>query len=112
MTANRIALILAGLWAAWWVFFEGAEAVGSRSFGQAILFLLLMGGGVVLAWKRPLIGGAVLLLEGIAALAMFTPMWIRRFDALQVLLMFAIMCAPPLVSGAMLVASGIRAAHR
>lgn len=112
MTAKRIALALASVWAAWWIFFEGAEAAGSRNFGQAVLFLALMGGGVVLAWKKPVIGGAVLLLEGVAALAMFTPMWIRRFDALEFLLLFTIMCAPPIVSGAMLVIGGLRAAQK
>lgn len=112
MTAKRIALAVAALWAAWWIFFEGSEAVATRNFGQALVFLVLMGGGVVLAWKRPVIGGAVLLIEGIAAIALFAPMWMRRFDALEILLLFAIMCAPPLVSGAMLLMSGRRAAHR
>lgn len=112
MVAKRIALAIAGLWAGWWIFFEGAEAIGSRNFGQAILFLVLMGGGVVLAWRKPVIGGTVLLVEGLAALAMFTPMWMRRFDALEILLLFALMCAPPLISGAMLLVGGMRAAHR
>ncbi|HWR50478.1 MAG TPA: hypothetical protein VN428_05200 [Bryobacteraceae bacterium] len=111
MRSNRIALVLAGLWAAMWIFFEGAESLGSGHFGQALLFLLLMGGGVALAWKWPVIGGGLLLLEGLAALAMFTPMWIRRFDALQAILLFSLMCAPPLVAGAMLLIGGVRDAR-
>lgn len=103
MKMKRLALLLAGLWAAWWIFFEGTEAAGSRSYGQATVFLVLMGGGVALAWKRPLAGGALLFLEGVASVALFAPMWLRRFELLQVLLLFTIMCAPPLVSGAMLV---------
>lgn len=101
----RLALAVGLAWACFWVLFEGAEAMGSHQFGQAILFIVTMFGPLAVAWKWPAIGGSMLLAAGAAAIGMFTPMWIRRFDAVQFLLLFAMMPLPPLSAGVLLLLS-------
>lgn len=108
MTARRTRLVALGLglaWACLWVFFETAEAIGTRQFGQAIIFIVVMFGTVVLAWKWPLIRGVLFLLEGSLAIAMFAPAWTHRFHLAQFALLFAMMPAPPLLAGALLLLS-------
>lgn len=108
MTAKRmryVALASGLAWACWWVFFETAEAIGDRQFGQAFLFFVVMFGVVAIAWKWPAIGGALFLLDGAAAIALFAPAWLHHFHALQVLILFAIMPAPPLAAGILLLLS-------
>jgi hypothetical protein len=73
---RQVALALALAWACWWVFFEMAEAVGGRQFGQ-----------------------------GLTAIVMMAPMWLHRFHAAQVLILFAIMPLPPLATGILLLLS-------
>jgi hypothetical protein len=112
MAAKRlryVALALGAAWACWWVFFETAEAIGDRQFAQAILFLVVMFGAVALAWKWPVIGAALFLAEGIAAIVMFAPMWAHRFRLGEFLLLFAMMPLPPLAAGILLLLSRRRA---
>ena len=108
MAAKRlryVALALGAAWACWWVYFETAEAVGDRQFGQAILFLVVMFGAVALAWKWPAIGAALFLAEGIAATVMFAPAWAKHFHLGMFLVMFAMMPLPPLAAGILLLLS-------
>ena len=100
-----LALALALAWACWWVFFSTAEAVGTHQFGEAIVMFVATFGALAIAWKWPVFGGVVLLLEGCASIAMFAPMWLHRFGGIQVLILFAIMPAPPIVAGALLLLS-------
>jgi hypothetical protein len=102
---RQVALALALAWACWWVFFETAEAVGDRQFGQAAIFFVVMFGAVALAWKWPIAGAAVFFAEGLTAIVMFAPMWLHRFHAAQVLILFAIMPLPPLATGILLLLS-------
>ncbi len=106
---RRVAIGIGLAWALFWVFFETAEALGSHQFGQAILFVVVMFGPVAVGWKWPTAGGAMLLAAGIAGIAMFTPMWARRFDLAQFLLLFAMMPLPPLAAGTLLLLSRKRA---
>lgn len=102
---RRCALTLGLLWACGWVFFEAAEAMGSGVFGQAILFAVVMLGVIATAWRWNAIGGALLIVEGIAAIAFFAPMWLHNFEAWQILGLFTMMPAPPIVAGALLLMS-------
>jgi hypothetical protein len=99
------ALVLGLLWACWWVFFEAAEAMGSGVFGQAIIFAVVMLGIIAVAWKWNAIGGALLIAEGIAAIAFFAPMWLHNFGTWQIVGLFAMMPAPPIVAGVLLLMS-------
>jgi hypothetical protein len=105
MRLRVAALILASLWAGLWTLFEGAEAAGSRQFGQAALLLMVMVGAVAIAWRWPLAGGILLILEALAAVVLFAPMWLRRMDGGECVLLFSTMCAPPLIAGLMLILS-------
>jgi len=108
MAAKRlryVALALGAAWACWWVFFETAEAIGDRQFGQAILFLVAMFGAVALAWKWPAIGAALFLVEGLTSIVIFAPMWAHRFNLGLFLVMFAMMPLPPLAAGVLLLLS-------
>lgn len=108
ITARALSLV----WASWWVFFEGAEAVGSGKFGQAVIFVVFMFGAAALAWKWEVAGGLLLILEAMAALAMFTPMWLRRFDLFQASVLFVMMPAPPLLSGILFLWHGMNTRKR
>ena len=109
MAAKRlryVALALGAAWACWWVFFATAEAIASRRFGgEAILFFVEMFGTVAIAWKWPAIGGLLFLLAGAVSIALYAPMWIHRFNLGQVLILFAIMPAPPVAAGILLLLS-------
>jgi hypothetical protein len=100
-----VALAVGAAWACWWVFFETAEAIGDRQFGQAILFLVAMFGAVALAWKYPLIGAALFLAEGMASIAMFARGWAHHFNPGLFLALFAMMPLPPLAAGILLLLS-------
>ena len=100
------ALTIALLWAGWWVFFEAAEAVSSHEFMQLIIFTVVMLGSVAIAWKWPVIGGALLLLAGAGAIALFAPAWLRHLDFWPMVGLFAAMPLPPLAAGVLLLLSG------
>ena len=99
------ALAIALLWAGWWVFFEAAEAISSHEFMQLIIFVVVMLGSVAIAWKWAAVGGALLLLAGAGAIAMFAPAWLRHFDLWPTVGLFAMMPLPPLVAGVLLLLS-------
>ncbi len=105
MVAKRlryVGLALGAAWACWWVLFETFEAFGEHRFTQAVLFLVLMFGALAVAWKWPVIGAALFILEGIAAIVMFGPMWARHFELGEFLALFAMMPLPPLAAGLLL----------
>jgi len=105
MAAKRlrsVALALGAAWACWWVFFAMAEAFSDHQFTGAIVFFVLMFGAVALAWKWPLAGAMLFILEGLAAIFMYTPMWWRRFHLGGTLLMTAWMPVPPIATGVLL----------
>lgn len=99
---------LSSLWACWWVFFETAEAIGSHQFGQAIIFAVVMLGPAAIAWKWEIAAGILLVLESIGATVLFSAMWMRRFHLAGYLALFAMMCAPPLISGILFLIAGTR----
>jgi len=102
---RRAALTLVLLWAGWWVFFATADAVVSHRFAGGIIFVAVVIGTVAAAWKWPAAGGVLLVLASVASICIWAAMWIRRFDFLHIVLMFAIMPLPPLVAGVLLLQS-------
>ncbi|MBZ5591958.1 MAG: hypothetical protein LAP39_06960 [Acidobacteriia bacterium] len=102
---RRVALVLALVWAGWWVFFASADALMSHEFAGAITLAVVTIGTLAVAWKWPAVGGVLLVLASITSIGMWAPMWIRRFDFWQILVLFAIMPLPPLVAGVLLLLS-------
>jgi hypothetical protein len=99
---RRAALVLALLWTGWWVFFATADAVVSHKFVGGIIFVAVVIGTLAVAWKWAAMGGVLLMLASVASICIWAPMWIRRFDFWQIVLMFTIMPLPPLVAGILL----------
>ena len=102
---RSVALAIGAAWACWWVFFELAESLADRRFGQAAFFLIAMFAAVVLAWKWPAAGSVLFLVEGFASIAMFAPSWAHRFRFYEFLVMFAMMPLPPIAAGILLLLS-------
>jgi hypothetical protein len=97
-----VALAIAAAWACWWVIFSTAEAIGTGQFGEAIVMFVATFGALAVAWKWPVIGGMLWLLEGAASIALWAPMWLRRFPPIQIVILAAIMPAPPIAAGFLL----------
>lgn len=120
------ARFLALLWAGWWVFFGLASGFGEeitrllRSYtllqnlsdlrvGPVLLhaawpglvFLL----SVAVAWRWETIGGALLIFEGLLVLVGYPLMTYRRMLPATILFVLLTMALPPLVAGALLLAS-------
>jgi len=101
---------LAWLWAGWWVSFGLASGIGERlspagvALHAAVPGLLFVVPAVVAFWW-PGLGGALLALEGLVVLVGY-PLWARRrFPPATILSMLLTMALPPLVAGALLLAS-------
>ena len=104
-TERLWALALGLVWAGWWVFFATAESVVSHRFIPPVLFVAVMFGTVAIAWKWPAAGAALFCIESLASIAIWAPMWLRRFAPLQVVLLFGIMPAPPMAAAILLLLS-------
>ena len=106
MTTKRLRFIGLGLgaaWACWWVFFATAEAISSsRQPVAPMIFCMLMFGALALAWKWPVAGATLFIVEGAASIVMYLPMWWRRYGLGGTALMFAWMPLPPIAAGVLL----------
>jgi len=102
---RHVAMALALLWSAWWVFFDAADAIQRQEWGNAILFAVAIAAPVAIAWKWPAAGGALLILASVVSVWMYAQMWIRGLDFWQIVVMFAILPLPPLAAGTLLLAS-------
>jgi hypothetical protein len=93
--------ILATAWAAFWTWFCVNVAVAEG--GHSIFYAGAIVGGAwamaALAWCKPRLGGAALMIAGLTALWLFPGAW-------AVLLM----ASPPIAAGAMLIGSSRRPA--
>ncbi len=101
-----VAVVVAVVWAGFWVWLGvasnfGKEYLGPASAAVGLGFVALMFGlgvaGVVLAFKWPLLGGALLVANGLLLAAL---PWCRlRVDALPLWL-------PPVIAGLLFLAAG------
>jgi hypothetical protein len=105
-----IALVLALLWAAWWIFFGLASGIGEgMSLGGILIHAALPGGimliSVAVAWMWKLVGGELLVLEGIIVLIGYPIMVSNRFGLRTIVFVMLTMALPPLLAGILLVTS-------
>jgi hypothetical protein len=103
-----MARIVALLWGGWWTFFGLASGIGEKLKATGILIHATAPGLVFLvsalvAWRWPLAGGIVLLLEGVAVTIAYPLAFGSRFAVRTVLFVLATMAIPPLVAGAIFV---------
>lgn len=101
-----LARALALLWALWWTLFGLLAGIGEGYDGFGILRHAAVPGLVFLiaavsAWRWEIIGGALLILEGIATLVVFP--FTRTLEG------FLTLFLPPLIVGTIFVVSRIRA---
>jgi hypothetical protein len=101
-----IARVLALIWACWWTFFGLIAGAGEGYGPSGILAHAAVPGLVflvaaVIAWRWEVIGGILLLLEGLATLIVF---WFSRTAE-----GFLTLTSPPLVAGLLFLAISLRA---
>ncbi len=111
-TTDRVAKLmryiargLALIWAGWWVFCNGASLMLNFSLGWllvAICISLFLLASAAIPWRWEVIGGVVLVLEG---LALFTAQMFVGFGGWPHILMVLAGGLPPLVAGILFLAS-------
>ena len=102
------AIVLALVWATSWTVFGILASAGSGYFVPVAVFAVLMFGSVALAWKLPILGGALLIIEAIGAWIAFGPSWLRWSPASSTIMLCGTIIAPPLLSGLLFLAAGVR----
>lgn len=108
------ALTLLALGTAFWLWFGIASAWGEQlGIGNWIAHLLVPGGillaTLLVAWRWPVAGGVLLLLEGVFIAVGYPILVAGRFPWTTVLFVLATMAGPPLVAGALLLLDARRA---
>ncbi len=102
--------IIATLWAAWWLFFALASAGVDSDWRKGIVpvtsAVLLVTVPMLLAWKWPVIGGPVLILEALLFIAAVYPIHFFRYQLdSKLVFVLATLPLPAIVSGALILAS-------
>ncbi len=106
---RRVGLIIGLVWAVLWTMFLGASAL-SQGFGpitnEALVASVVLASGVlilwlsiVIAWKRELVGGILLIVAGLLVIIGYPVGAAGRIDPLGIVLVVVIMGLPPVVAG-------------
>lgn len=98
-----IARFLALCWAGWWIFFGLASGIDEGSSVPVILVHAAIPGALflisaLLPWRYEMLGGKVLLIEGIL-IAIIYPYLARHFQLFVILMVLLTMALPPLIAG-------------
>ena len=104
---------MATVWACWWVFFAVASSLGERGGGGAALSPCLIAivvflGSAAIAWRRDLIGGGLLVVEGCVVIGAYAVGYLHANSVATVLFVLLTMALPPLLAGALLLRIGWR----
>ena len=106
---RRVGLIVGLVWAVLWTMFLGASAL-SQGFGpitnEALVASVVLASGVlilwlsiVIAWKRELVGGILLIVAGLLVIIGYPVGAAGRIDPVGIVLVVVIMGLPPVVAG-------------
>ncbi|MBA7477734.1 hypothetical protein ES707_13148 [subsurface metagenome] len=106
---RRVGLIIGLVWAVLWTIFLGASAL-SHGFGpitsEALVASVVLASGVlilwlsiVIAWKRELVGGILLIVAGLLVIIGYPVGAAGRIDPVGIVLVVVIMGLPPVVAG-------------
>jgi len=108
---HGVALAVSGLWAGWWIFFSVASSMGEIAHGQPfsivpVVIVLFLAGGMVVAWRRPIVGGPLFVAFGLFLL------WacVYFFHNTRAVTWFLVttLSIPPFVAGVILMAAALR----
>jgi hypothetical protein len=105
--AITLARCLAVVWAGFWIWFGVASSFSGNAGGMTGMLHLLPWAtwavaSIVVAWRNPVAGGGLLLLEGLVLgflVATYMPAHYRRFD-------FLTLALPPVVAGLLFLSAG------
>ncbi len=112
---RRIGLIVGLVWAGLWTVFVAASSL-SEGFGPLtgeaviassvlVLGVLFLWGSLVIAWKRELVGGILLITAGLLVVIGYTLGAASRIDPVGIVLVVVIMGLPPVVAGLLFILS-------
>lgn len=111
MSNNRITQVgraLAFLWAGFWLWFGIASALSGGNLPSAFAHLsvpaVLIVIAAVAAWRRPTIGGALLVAEGLALASLIATGMLRQSFFLAITL-----ALPPIAAGVLLLIGSLEA---
>jgi len=112
---KRIGLIIGLVWASLWTVFvvasawsEGFGPVTSEAvFASAVLVLgvLFLWGSLVIAWKRGLVGGILLVIAGLLVVIGYPWAVASLIDPVGIILIVVFMGLPPMVAGLLFILS-------
>ncbi len=117
LSLRTSALILAGLFTAFWLWFGIASAAVEQLGWYNWVAHILTPGGILLvtaliAWKWEAIGGTLLLVEGLVVAVGYPLTFGRRFPIATSVMMVLTLALPLLVAGIMLLVDWRRAVLR
>lgn len=112
---KRIGLIIGLVWASLWTVFvvasawsEGLGPVTSEAVvASAVLVsgVLFLWGSLVIAWKRGLVGGILLVIAGLLVVIGYPLAVASRIDPVGIILIVVLMGLPPMVAGLLFILS-------
>ena len=102
-------MVIGLVWASLWTIFIAASAL-SEGFGPItgeavvassvlVLGVVFLWGSLVIAWKRELVGGILLITAGLLVIIGYPLGVANRIDPVGIILVVAIMGLPPVVAG-------------
>jgi hypothetical protein len=100
-----LARALALVWVGFWTLFALAEG---REGLSHLPMLLLMLGAIWLAWRREIVGGALLLFLGVSVMIAYPLLAHPRFPLSTVVFVLLTLGLPPLLAGLLLLLGGGR----
>ena len=112
---RRIGLIIGLVWASLWTIFIAASAL-SEGFGPItgeaivassvlVLGVIFLWGSLVIAWKRGLFGGILLVVAGLLVIIGYPLGASGRIDPVGIVLVVILMGLPPVVAGLLFILS-------
>jgi len=108
-------LIVGLVWAGWWTFFilssvfsDAADSMLPEAIRASVILIvlvLIIWASLAIAWKRPFIGGIVLIFEGLFTAVVYPIMASGNIEAGVTVLMLLILSLPPLAAGVLFLLS-------
>jgi hypothetical protein len=101
---RHLARVLASVWAGWWIFFGLASSLAAGLSPAEVLLYTVVPGliflvSAVVLWQQEVMGGLILLLEGLIILIGYPMVVSGDFPPGVIIFVVSTMALPPLISG-------------